>query len=673
MNVHPLFTLARAHTVYGALCSIALVLLLSQSVVAQSNEETAHEDTSLAELSLEELMEVPVVITATRHAQKITNVPYAISVITAEDIRAAGARSIPDALRLVPGVDVSDLAYGNYAVSPRGFHGFIASHVLVLVDGRQIYDSLFGGTLWGAWPFQLEDIAQIEVIRGPGGVTWGANAANGVINIITKDPGDQIGLTVSGVGGSRGSFKQHIGYGVQDGKLRLRFSAEYEASDGFRKGSSFWRNVDDDYKGGRFSLHAIYDKNKNNTYTFSAGSAVVDGGAPGAPLAGFGQRRNPGTQASFLLGRWTHRIAPGNEIEITGFINDAQGSSGIAQIDYRYQQIGFLFSHSYSLNDSHTRTWGVDTRVDLMDASNSDPLMLTKSFVSTAIIGLYLQDEWKLAPRWTLNLGGRIDYEFYGGFQPSARASVSYELSDDAAVYGAVSRAFIMPTAAGRFTRIPLLNGLAFVTTNSDMNPTTLIAYELGYRGRLLERLDTNLNLFWHQYDELATFGMELGPPGLVQRRFDNRSGKASLYGVEFDAKYRVSNKLTLLANYTYQQLNWDVDAPFTDRDFITPPAHKAMLGARYVPIERLHLSSSLYFVDAVAAPNPLNPFDTSRIDPYLRLDVRAEYRFADDRASLAVGVRNLLDKGHMEGSTLFLDDAETPRMVFVEYRMKIK
>ncbi|MFQ5495756.1 MAG: TonB-dependent receptor plug domain-containing protein, partial [Phycisphaerae bacterium] len=148
------------------------------------------DENGIAGLSLEELMEVQVVVTASRREQKLGSVPYAMSVITADDIRRSGARSIPDALRLVPGVDVADLSFGNAAVSSRGFHGFIANLTLVLVDGRQIYDSVFGGTLWGAWPFQLEDIERIEVIRGPGGVTWGANAVNGVINIITKDPAD---------------------------------------------------------------------------------------------------------------------------------------------------------------------------------------------------------------------------------------------------------------------------------------------------------------------------------------------------------------------------------------------------------------------------------------------------------------------------------------------------
>ena len=378
------------------------------------------DDFDMDDIDLLEL-EVPVVVSASRRPQRLDTVPYAMSVITAADIRASGAHSIPDALRLVPGVDVADLTFGNAAVSPRGFHGFIASQVLVLVDGRQIYDSLFGGTVWGHWPFQMEDIERIEVIRGPGGVTWGANAVNGVINIITKDPGDQLGLTMSSRGGSRGTLGQRVAYGFRDGKLRVRVSAEYESSDGFNKGGSFLRSLDDDYKGGRLALHAIYDHGPDDTITISAGSAFVDGGFPATPQAGLGVRRNPGSQASYVLGKWVHRTSPDSEFEVTGYVNDFYASPGIPQIDYRYQQIGLQFAQTLRSEDNHTRTWGVDTRIDLLDGGNASPFMLSKNFVTTGIVGLYLQDEWRVAPKWMLSLGGRVDYEFYGGFQPSAR------------------------------------------------------------------------------------------------------------------------------------------------------------------------------------------------------------------------------------------------------------
>jgi iron complex outermembrane receptor protein len=569
-------------------------------------------------------------------------------------------------------VDVADLSFGNAAVSPRSFHGFLSHQTLVLVDGRQIFDSVFGGTLWGAWPFQLEDIDRIEVIRGPGGVTWGANAVNGVINIITKDPADQLGLTLSAGGGSRGTFKQHLGYAIQTEKLRLRISGEYEASDGFREGGSFLRSLEDDYKGGRFSLHAIYDTDEDNTFMFSAGSALVDGGYPTPPAGLLSGRRNAGSQASFILGQWTHRIAPDNAVEVTGYVNDFQMSNGVPSIDYRYQQLALHVSHSFKPTVAHTIIWGIDTRLDLLDATNADPFMLRRDRVSTAIIGAYLHDEWRLAPKWSLGLGARIDYDSYGGFEPSGRVSLLHELTADSVIYAAVSRAYAMPPAAARFLDTPMLGGLGRITADRDIRPQALIAYELGYRGRFLDRLSANLNLYWHEYRQQTTISRRLGPPGFARIDFDNR-GAASMYGVELDGKFAVTPALTLLGNYTFQQMNWRSSAPFHERDLITPPKHKFMLGARYAVNDDLRLSSHVYYVDAVKSPNPANPFASRRIDPYFRLDLRAEYEFWNDRASFAVGVSNLLDSGHYEGGTVFLNDAEVPRMIFAELRLRIK
>jgi len=635
----------------------------------ESLEQTEIFDEDIQDIDLLQ-MEIPVVVTAGRREQQITTVPYAVSVITKEDIRLAGARTIPDALRLAPGVDVSEIAYGNATVGLRGLHAYVSREVLVLVDGRQVFDSLFGGTLWTSWPFQIEDIERIEVIRGPGGVTWGANAVNGVINIITKDPADQLGLTVTAGGGSRGIHKEHLGYAFQEDKLRMRVSGEYEASDGFRKGGSFLRKLDDDHKIGRMNVHAIYDAGPNDKLTISGGSALLDGGYPAPPSTGFGLSRNSGSQASFLLGKWDHKFASDNLLTATGYVNDFHISPGVPAIEYRYQQLAFQVSHSFKPVDTHTLTWGIDSRVDLVDASNADPFLLTKDFVSTAIIGIYAQDEWRFAPKWTLNLGGRIDYEFYGGFQPSARAALSYELTDTSMVYGAVSRAFQMTPAASRFLNLPTLNGLAWVTANRNLDAQPLLAYELGYRGKFLERLDTNLNLFLHHHDDFVAFPPELGPPGLIVKDLDNR-GSANFYGLELDAKYAATEKLTLLGNYTFQLLDLR-GVPRGLTELIGPPKHKFMLGARYALTDDIRLSSHLYYVDAVEAPNPANPFIHRRIDPYFRLDLRAEYEFWNDRASVAVGASNLLDSDHYEGGTAFLNDAEVPRVVYVEFRMTL-
>lgn len=625
----------------------------------------------LADLSLEELMSVQVV-TASRKAEPIDTVPYAMSVITKEDIRSAGARSIPEALRLAAGIDVAELSYSNAAVSPRGFHGFLSRQVLVLVDGRQIFDSHFGGTLWGAWPFQLEDIERIEVIRGPAGVVWGANAMNGVINIITKDPADQLGTTMKLTAGSRGAQTEYIGHAFRDEKLRLRLSGEYEGSDGFNRGGSWLGGLEDDYKTGRMNLYAIYDENPHDTFTLSAGSGVVDGGFPRTPLAGIGWSRNPGAQASYVSGSWSHIIDKDNTLKLNAYVNDFYGSPGVPQIDYRYQQLAFQLSQSLRPSENHALTWGMDTRADLLDASNSDPQMLSRNFVSTGILGFYVQDEWRLAPQWSLNLGGRLDYECYGGFQPSARAALTRHLGDTSHVYAAVSRAFQMPPVGLRFMDLPMLNGLAWAQGHRGIDSESLLAYELGYRTKLFDRLHLSLNAFWNEYDDMTTLSPQLGPPGLITLDIDNRAA-ASVYGVEMEARYPVSKKLTLLANYTHQELDWRSSAAYHDKDLMSPPKNKAMIGARYSATSDLHFSSNLYYVDAVTAPNVDFPFVARSIDSYLRWDLRAEYTFWKNSASFAVGVRNLTDDSHAEGGTLFLNYAEVPRMIYAEFRIQIR
>ncbi len=633
--------------------------------------EPVAETDDLDDLDLLDL-EIPVVITAARHEQKITTVPHAMSVITAADIRQSGARSIPDALRLVPGVDIADLAFGAAAVSPRASCGFLSNYVLVLVDGRQIYDSVFGGTLWESWPFQVEDIERIEVIRGPGGVTWGANAVNGVINIITKDPRKQLGLTTTSGGGSRGTFKQHVGYAFEDDRLRLRVSGEYEASDGFRKGGSFLRPLADDYKSGRASVHAIFEEG-DDRLTLSAGSALLDGGYPAPPAGLLMKRRNSGSQASFILGKWDRRIAPDNDLSLTAYVNDSHVSNGVSSIDYRYQQYALQLSHTFRPAERHTLTWGIDTRLDHADTTNSDPFMLSKDLVNTFIIGAYVQNQWRPTDRWTATLGARLDYDSYGGTEPSARAAFSYQLTDNSSVFGAVSRAFHMLPGATRFADIPLLGGLIVVQSDRAIRPATVMAYELGHRASYQDdRLHVNLNVYWHQYSDVYTLSPRLGPPGLIHIDIDNR-GSNAVYGFEADARYALADSFTLLAHYTYQHLDWRVKAPLHDKDAISPPAHKAMVGVRYSPTPDLHLSSHVYYVDASFAPNPANLFHPRHQAPYVRVDLRGEYEFWNDQASIAVGVRNLLDPDHYEGGSTFLNDAEVPRMFYAEFRMAIK
>ncbi len=622
-------------------------------------------------------MQVETVVTGLRLKQDIKDMPYAVSVITAEDIRRAGSRSVPDALRLVPGVDVADLSYGFQTVGVRGFYATQSSQSLILVDGRQIYDSILGGTYWGIWPFQVEDIDRIEVIRGPVGVAWGGNATSGVINIVTKDPADQQGLTTVNRAGSRGMNKEHLGYGFVDGKLRMRVSGEYEGCDGFTEGGSILRQLDDNYKTGRFGLYGVYEKSSRDTITFSGGSGMVDGCYTPALAHGFFGLMNPGGNANFFLTRWDHKVSDDNSYAVTGYVNDFRQNLGGEAYDYQYQQFALQFSNTLKPAQNHTLIWGIDSREDTADGGNSNPPFLLQDRVNSATVGAYIEDDWQFAPKWSLNLGGRMDYESYTGVQPSGRAALSYKPDNKSMVYGAVSRAFKAPTAGVRNIDMSIMNGLMTMQADRDIPPLTEIGYEIGYRRQYFNRLDTAINLYWQECHDASGFVTRLGLPRHLLLTNLEHAGNYSLYGVEFESKYAVTKKLSLLGNYTFQMMDWRVSGEAGDFPLavsgITPPKHKFMIGPRYDITDNLHLSSQLWYVDAVRSPIPTNPFASKGIDSYFRWDIRMEYEFWKKRAAFAVGVTNLLDPNHLEGRDKFYNEAEVPRMIYAELKMTFK
>ena len=200
-----------------------------------------------------------------------------------------------------------------------------------------------------------------------------------------------------------------------------------------------------------------------------------------------------------------------------------------------------------------------------------------------------------------------------------------------------------------------------------------MIAYELGYRATFLNKtLQTNAALFCHSYNDLTAYHLELGPPGLIDYQLRNEYD-AYMYGLELDAKYAVTKKLTLLANYTFQQMDARGASSIAETDAMSPPKHKFMVGPRYNVTKDLSLSSTLYFVDAVSAPNLFTLLPRRSVPSYFRLDLRAEQRFWKDQASIAVGVSNLLERDHLEGTSMYQNSAEVPRMIYAEFRMWIK
>jgi outer membrane receptor protein involved in Fe transport len=235
-----------------------------------------------------------------------------------------------------------------------------------------------------------------------------------------------------------------------------------------------------------------------------------------------------------------------------------------------------------------------------------------------------------------------------------------------------VSRACQIAPVGIRFLDAPLLNGLAQATGHEGMRSTGLVAYELGHRTKIFDRIETDCNVFWNEYRNMQTMSPGLGPPSLVRMNLRDDSS-ASLYGAELETKYKATRNLTFLGNYTFERPDWRSRDPYVMMDAMSPPAHKFMLGTQYSPLKRLRLSEYLYYVDTVKAPNPTNPLVPRHVPTHFRLDLRAEYEVLKDRASVAVGVSDLLDGNHYEGGTMFLNNAQVPRMIYAELRMTFR
>jgi len=200
---------------------------------------------------------------------------------------------------------------------------------------------------------------------------------------------------------------------------------------------------------------------------------------------------NPGGQANYLFTRWDHKVSKDNSYAVTGYVNDFHHNLGGEAYDYRYQQLALQFNNTLRPAENHTLIWGIDTREDLADGTNADPHFLLQDRINSFTGGAYIEDNWQFAPKWALNLGGRVDYESYTGVQPSARASLSYQPDSKSMAFAAISRAFRAPTTGIRNIDMPVLNGLMTMQADRDISAMTEIAYEVGYRRQYFNRLDT--------------------------------------------------------------------------------------------------------------------------------------------------------------------------------------
>ena len=517
-------------------------------------------------LSLEELMKVEVT-TAAKTPQTLMHTAAAAFVITQDDIRRSGATNVPELLRMVPGIDVAQVNASTYAISARGFNGVYATKLLVLIDGRSVYTPLFSGVQWDLQDTMLEDVDRIEIIRGPGGTLWGANAFSGVINIITKSAAD----TQGGLASVRG--------GNLDAGGAFRYGGQLDAV-------SFYRSW------GKFDFHAddtrAIGASANDHYHFGHGGfrydstpapdlrVMLEGGAtageegaifqrlhPFFPFSSFLQNSTTPVTAGHVLGRVVKTTSPGEEWQFQSYLDWTDRTLAILG-EQRFTG-DFEVQHSSHPWQGHHLIWGFGYRATTDWTQPTFDLALLPTHDTEHLANLFVQDEMALLPDVSLIFGLKFEYTSWGGFDVQPKIRAIWNPDPQQAVWAAVSRAVRTPSRAERdlafqFTTLtpPLVPFPTLVTVFGNRNEQSekVVAFETGYRWHPTARVNLDITGFYNIYDDLTTVDAQpvtlLGGLPVLPVKFHNfASGHA--IGVELAAGWQATDWLAFRSAYTYQ------------------------------------------------------------------------------------------------------------------------
>ncbi len=624
-----------------------------------------------ADLSVEELLNVEVT-SVSRKAQSLNNSAAAVFVITQDDIRRIGARSIPEALRLAPGVDVAKISSNKWAVSIRGFNNRLANKLLILIDGRNLYTRAFSGTYWGQQDVMLEDVEHIEVIRGPGATLWGANAVNGVINIITKkSQKNQKGLLAAGGG------KQELGFGAlrygfkldpqTTGRVYVKGNARNEnslangkdAGDNSEKVQTGFR-IDSQYSDQ--DSYSIQGDAYYNWAKIQQRVPVVNTTAN--TLNVNDQEENFGGN---LLIKHKHVFSTTSNYQIQAYYDFYQ-IKDIERTENRHA-IDVDFQHRFSLWDWHDFVWGARYRY------RRDDFKVLQGFATIQpdnrndqLVSGFVQDEMTLINNelW-LTFGSKFEHNDYSGFeyQPSIRALWAFHPRHR--LWAAVSRAVRTPSRAEQDLKLNAaviesapLKTVISINGNKDFNAEKVISYEIGYRTTAISNVPVDLTAFYNHYWDLRS-ARALTPVITTYAEqpliFVNEH-KVNSYGIELATVWQMLSWWRWDLQYSF--LKMDFSSQEAMEEIGRSPEHRFLLRSALSPREDVDL---IYrYVDKAVAIGVLSP---SKIAAYMTLDMRLAWR-PEKNLELSLTGQNLLESRHQEYSNpAFVAPIEIDRGVY--------
>ncbi|MEP6645543.1 MAG: response regulator [Saprospiraceae bacterium] len=619
------------------LVAVLLFLILFSGVPQKLNgqAELTHVK-ELKKLSVEELMNI-VVTSVSKTPENLSEVASAIQVITGYDIRRSSSGRLPEALRLLPNLQVSQSGSHDWGISARGFNGApvasssLADKLLVMIDGRTVYTPLFGGVYWDVQNTMLEDIDRIEVVSGPGGTLWGSNAVNGVVNVITKSAKETQGLYISGAAGNYLKDNISLRYGSQiDSSLFFRVFGqqfnygETELSDGHGAGDQ-WELTQ-----GGFRLD--YLPRTKNSFMLEG---EVYGGIEDDTLKTFVNGQN-------LIGRWTHTFSEKSNLSIQSYFDRTWRDIRNSPFTDELLTFDIELQHEFQLGNKQHMLYGVTYR-NQDDQTSSFDNRITPADKMLQLWSGFLQDKIELVnDRIALTIGSKVLHNDYTGveFQPSARLAWTPSLTHT--LWGALSRAVRIPS---RFDVDLTSFSLA---KHPEFTSEKVVACELGYRIRPAEKLNFSVAGFFNQYLDLRSINTTGDPVGPF---YFGNDLKAKTFGIEISGNALISNWWRLRGGWTYLHKDFYVNAvnvfEGTEQLEGIDPENQIILQSVMDICKNLDIDLVGRFVDKLSESTLTS---TPSVPSYFTFNARIAYEYKNFTVSL--NGRSLAAPTHIEFGT---------------------
>ncbi|WP_257294659.1 TonB-dependent siderophore receptor [Endozoicomonas sp. YOMI1] len=686
------------------LAGIFSSLITPLSLQADSDPEMT--DDGLLDLSLEELiaLDVPDVTSVSKRKQRLMDSPAAVFVITNEDIQRSGVTSIPEALRMVPGMQVARLNGNTWSISTRGFNYIFANKLLVLIDGRTVYSPLFSGVNWDVQDTMLEDIARIEVIRGPGAALWGANAVNGVINIITKHAADtQGGLLSTGFGSEEKAFAAYRYGGTlgDDGYYRAFFKTF--TRDGLANSNrdglatSDGTDANDDWNINRAGLRA--DWRTENGAEASLQGELYDG-TTRPPLHLFDYEGtfekdtvthlNRDQQGGHLIGNYQQYFSDGSNFAVKGYYDRYEN------YDYRVTEkrdvADVEFQHQLMPWEDHNIIWGLGYRLTKYNLSDMNNITMAENRRTDELYSAFIQDHITISPQWSISLSSRFEHNDFTGYEIQPNAKVTWKAAENRTFWGSLSRAVKTPSISETsvttrginfFSEAPKdTTYMMSISGNENLNSEELTAFELGYRELFNNNLKVDVTAFYNQYKDIMAYVagdsclegttddpnpspnffrcvLNNSPNSRVAKEYPTKLDNgldAKTYGLEAIVDWQAKDWWKLQASFSTLQ----VDGTSQQNDSY----HKE----NETLIEQLSANNTANLRSSMNLPNQwyldfwvryMDNLRNAGVSNYTALDFRVAKKFGKD-FELSLTGKNLFDKQRLEFDEIFSGLGET-------------